>query len=98
MESNHNFRVRLGGCLGRFRLAARTGLVAGLAVALTACGGGGGGGGGSSNVAPTAAITATPTSGKAPLTVALSGAGSSDTDGTVSSYAWRGPSATVRHR
>jgi PKD repeat protein len=90
MESNHNLRTRLSGCLDRLRLAGRTGLVTGLAVALTACGGGGGssGGGGGTNQSPTAAITAVPTSGKAPLTVALSGAGSSDTDGTISSYAW----------
>ncbi len=40
-----------------------------------------------SNQAPQAALTATPTSGTAPLTVTLSGAGSSDADGdAISSY------------
>jgi PKD repeat protein len=38
--------------------------------------------------APVAALTATPTSGYAPLTVSFSGAGSTDVDGTISSYAW----------
>ena len=40
------------------------------------------------NVAPVAAATATPTSGRAPLTVAFSSAGSSDSDGTISTYSW----------
>ena len=56
--------------------------------ALVACGGGGGGGGGSTNVAPTASFTAAPTSGAAPLTVAVNAAASSDPDGTIASYAW----------
>jgi PKD repeat protein len=38
--------------------------------------------------APVAAIVATPTTGLAPLTVSLSGAGSTDSDGTIASYAW----------
>jgi PKD repeat protein len=41
----------------------------------------------SSKKPPTAIITAAPTSGEAPLTVAFSGSGSTD-DGTISSYAW----------
>lgn len=41
-----------------------------------------------SNAPPTAVPTATPASGTAPLTVLFSGSGSSDSDGTVSSYAW----------
>jgi PKD repeat protein len=40
------------------------------------------------NLPPVAAVSATPTSGNAPLAVAFSGAGSSDPDGTISSYAW----------
>ena len=40
------------------------------------------------NVAPVAAAAATPSSGRAPLAVAFSSAGSSDSDGTIVSYAW----------
>ncbi len=40
------------------------------------------------NVAPTAVANATPSSGRFPLTVALSSAGSSDTDGTIVAYSW----------
>jgi PKD repeat protein len=40
------------------------------------------------NVAPTAQAAATPDSGKAPLDVAFSSAGSSDSDGTVTGYSW----------
>lgn len=43
---------------------------------------------GTPNALPTAVIAATPTSGTAPVTVAFSGAGSSDPDGTIASYAW----------
>ena len=39
-------------------------------------------------VAPTAIITATPNSGEAPLVVSFDAAGSSDSDGTIASYAW----------
>jgi PKD repeat protein len=90
MESNSFNVARLIGPVDRLRRAARLAVVGGLALALTACGGGssGGGGGGDSNAAPTAAITATPTSGKAPLTVALDGSGSRDSDGTIASYTW----------
>lgn len=38
--------------------------------------------------APVAVASATPTSGTVPLTVAFSAAGSSDADGSISSYAW----------
>jgi parallel beta-helix repeat protein len=38
------------------------------------------------NARPTAALAASPTSGRAPLTVALDASGSSDADGTVVSY------------
>jgi PKD repeat protein len=45
-------------------------------------------GGGGSNMPPTAVIGASPTSGTAALSVAFSGAGSTDPDGTITSYAW----------
>jgi probable HAF family extracellular repeat protein len=40
------------------------------------------------NTPPTAAFTATPTSGTAPLTVALDASGSRDPDGTIAGYEW----------
>ena len=40
------------------------------------------------NQPPVAVATATPPSGTAPLNVAFSGGGSSDSDGTIASYAW----------
>jgi glucose/arabinose dehydrogenase/PKD repeat protein len=43
---------------------------------------------GTANGAPTAAATANPTSGPAPLTVQFNGGGSSDPDGDALSYAW----------
>jgi PKD repeat protein len=49
------------------------------------------------NKAPQAVISATPTSGSAPLTVSFDGGGSTDSDGTISSYVWNfgdGSSAT----
>lgn len=49
------------------------------------------------NTAPTAAISATPTSGTVPLTVSFSGAGSSDPDGSIAGWSWTfgdGTSAT----
>ena len=55
------------------------------------------GGGGSTNLAPIAVLSANPTSGTAPLVTTFNGAGSSDTDGTIASYAWSfgdGSSAT----
>ena len=88
MESNRINFVRLMGHADRLRRAARLAVLGGLALALTACGGGGGGSSTPSNVAPTAAIVANPTSGKAPLTVALDGSGSRDSDGTIASYTW----------
>ena len=41
-----------------------------------------------SNNAPTASFTATPTSGQAPLVVSFNASGSSDSDGSITSYAW----------
>lgn len=58
------------------------------AVSLAACGGGGGSSGGGSNAAPTAAFTVNPASGTAPLTVTVDAAASTDSDGTITSYAW----------
>ena len=40
------------------------------------------------NQPPSASATATPTSGTAPLAVNFNGTGSSDPDGTITSYAW----------
>jgi PKD repeat protein len=45
-------------------------------------------GGESTNQPPLASISASPTSGVAPLAVTFSGAGSSDPDGSIASYAW----------
>jgi PKD repeat protein len=56
---------------------------AGLMATFAAAGGGSGGG-----TPPTAVITASPKSGTAALTVALSGASSTDPSGTITSYAW----------
>ena len=76
-------------------------------LALAACGGGGGGGddgGGTLNLPPVAAITANPTSGQSPLSVAFDGTGSRDSDGSIVSYSWNfgdntaaGSGATVSH-
>jgi serralysin len=40
------------------------------------------------NVPPVAAVSATPTSGTAPLAVQFTGSGSTDSDGTIAAYAW----------
>lgn len=42
----------------------------------------------SGNLAPVAAVSATPTTGDFPLNVTFNGAGSTDSDGTIVSYAW----------
>lgn len=76
-------------------------IVIGSAVALlTACGGGGGGGGGGAagggqnpppaagNIPPTAAFTASPANGPAPLVVSFDGSSSNDPDGSVDTYIW----------
>ncbi|HEY2774181.1 MAG TPA: glycoside hydrolase family 44 protein [Candidatus Binatia bacterium] len=41
-----------------------------------------------SNAPPTAAMTATPTSGNAPLAVSFNASASSDSDGSIAAYAW----------
>jgi|GEM_PF-2405377 len=41
-----------------------------------------------SNELPTAALAITPETGEAPLTIALDGSTSTDTDGTIASYKW----------
>jgi len=43
---------------------------------------------GALNQAPSASLTATPTSGAAPLTTTLDASGSSDPDGSITSYGW----------
>jgi serralysin len=40
------------------------------------------------NTPPVASVTATPTTGTAPLAVSFTGTGSSDSDGTIAAYAW----------
>jgi probable HAF family extracellular repeat protein len=55
---------------------------------LAACGSGDDGGGGGGNIAPTAAFTAVPDSGVAPLAVSFDGSSSTDRDGSVVGYAW----------
>ncbi|KAA3661319.1 MAG: PKD domain-containing protein, partial [Calditrichaeota bacterium] len=45
-------------------------------------------GGGTGNTPPTAVASATPTSGDAPLSVSFTGSNSSDSDGSIASYAW----------
>jgi PKD repeat protein len=57
-----------------------------LASAIVACGGGGGGGGGGKG--PVARVTVTPASGAVPLTITASGETSSDSRGSIVSYAW----------
>jgi len=58
---------------------------------------------GTANQLPSAVASATPASGVAPLVVAFDGAGSSDADGVIVSYAWNfgdataGTGATVSH-
>ena len=58
---------------------------------------------GITNQPPTAVISANPTSGTAPLAVAFKGGGSTDLDGTITSYAWSfvdgttGTGATASH-
>lgn len=47
-----------------------------------------GGGGGGLNLPPFASFTATPNSGPAPLLVNFNASGSSDSDGSIVSYAW----------
>jgi PKD repeat protein len=55
------------------------------------------------NQPPVAVISASPTSGYAPLTVNFSGSGSSDADGSIASYSWKfgdgssGTGTTVSH-
>ncbi len=65
-------------------LASVTALAAGCATP----GGGGGGGGGPVNSPPNAVANATPNSVTVGLPVNFSGAGSTDSDGTIVSYAW----------
>lgn len=40
------------------------------------------------NIAPKAALSATPTSGSTPLTVSFDGSASTDSDGSIASYTW----------
>jgi PKD repeat protein len=76
---------------------SRKALLLALVVALTACGGDGDGKPHPSNQAPVARVSVSPASGSAPLAVTVSGAASTDADGTIATYAWTfgdGASAT----
>jgi len=96
----------------RNRLVALGDVASLLLLGLLVCGCGGGGGGGdstgspapASNAAPTAAFTTTPSSGAAPLAVQLDASGSSDRDGSVTTYSWdfgdgsaKGSGSTISH-
>ena len=59
-----------------------------LAIFLSGCGGGGTTPPITTNQSPTASFTADPTSGVAPLAVSFNASSSSDSDGTIISYAW----------
>ena len=68
-----------------------------LSLVLSACGGGGGGGSAPpppppppppANVAPVASFTVTPASGATPLRVTADASASTDSDGSITSYAW----------
>jgi PKD repeat protein len=56
--------------------------------ALAACGGNDDGHSVPSNRVPVARVTVSPTVGPAPLVVAVSGAASTDADGTINAYSW----------
>ena len=74
-----------------------------LAVFLSGCSGGGITPPITTNQSPTASFTANPTSGVAPLEVSFNASNSSDSDGTIVSYAWdfkdgyTGNGVTVNH-
>ena len=64
------------------------GLVLVIAVFFSGCSGGGTTPSITTNQSPTASFTANPTSGTAPLAVSFNASNSSDSDGTIISYAW----------
>src|SRR5207249_5067117 len=68
-----------GAYTARLTVTDNTGLTDSHSVTITAS---------SPNTPPTAVVSATPTSGTAPLTVSFNGAGSSDPDGSIASYQW----------
>ena len=59
-----------------------------LAIFLSGCSGGGIAPPITTNQSPTASFTANPTSGVAPLGVSFNASNSSDSDGSIISYAW----------
>lgn len=88
----NRFRRRLSGGRRLPPATARLALLLSVAVTAAGCGGGGSGGsssgGGTSNVPPTAQPSGSPETGTPPLLVAFDGSGSSDPDGSISSYTW----------
>jgi serine protease len=80
------------------RCKLRIAILCGVILAFSSCGGGG-----SSNNAPNANITVSTENGYAPLTVNFNASGSSDSDGSISSYAWNfgddsaGTGLTIKH-
>jgi PKD repeat protein len=107
MEFTRSSSARHGDACGIASRIRRWAFIGGLSLALAGCGGGGGssdgGGGVPSNANPIASFTATPTTGKAPLTVSFDGSASRDPDGTIASHQWNfgdtvtGAGAVVQH-
>lgn len=110
LQKNRRFPT-VSACRGRLR---RYALALGVTLALAACGGGGSGdsapapgpatpGPGAANSTPSANFRVTPASGPAPLEVSLDASASTDSDGSISRYAWEfgdgetGEGRTVRH-
>lgn len=81
-------------CFAEFHSVLRRMCVAGMFTTLTACGSGGGSTPAGNddptgnNVGPVATITASSIAGTTPLAVQLSAAGSTDADGTLSTFEW----------
>lgn len=106
LNMNASFARNAIGACGKFTIAL---LAANLLLSMPAearrnwGGNGGGGGGGATNVSPTALITVSSTSGKAPFTTTFDGSKSSDSDGSITTYSWSfgdggsSSAATVSH-
>ena len=68
--------------------SSRASILLMVVAALAACGGNDNGDSTPSNKVPVARVTVSPTVGPVPLVVAVSGAASTDADGTISAYSW----------